>query len=89
MKEVKKDIRTYNLLQLQAHLDQYGWPKFRAKQIYHWLWKKHIRSFQEMSNLPKGIIESLENDFLILPISVKDEQVSSDGTIKSAFENCR
>lgn len=82
----KTDIRTFDLEQLQAHLDTYGWPKFRAKQIYHWLWKKHVRSFKEMKNLPNAIIESLENDFEILPISVKDEQISNDGTIKSAFQ---
>lgn len=82
----KLDIRTLNLLQLQAHMDKYGWPKFRAKQVYHWLWKKHVRAFGEMKNLPKPIIESLENDFVILPITVKDEQISGDGTIKSAFE---
>lgn len=86
MTESKTDIRRFNLGQLQAQLGKYNWPKFRAKQIYHWLWKKHVRSFEEMNNLPKDIIEGLENNFEILPIRVKDEQVSADGTIKSAFE---
>jgi len=86
MTESKTDIRLFNLGQLQAQLGKYNWPKFRAKQIYHWLWKKHVRSFEEMNNLPKDIIEGLENNFEILPIRVKDEQVSDDGTIKSAFE---
>jgi hypothetical protein len=86
MTESKTDIRLFNLGQLQAQLGKYNWPKFRAKQIYHWLWKKHVRSFGEMNNLPKDIIEGLENNFEILPIRVKDEQVSDDGTIKSAFE---
>ena len=86
MTESKTDIRLFNLGQLQAQLGKYNWPKFRAKQIYHWLWKKHVRSFEEMNNLPKDIIEGLENNFEILPIRVKDQQVSDDGTIKSAFE---
>ena len=86
MTESKTDIRLFNLGQLQAQLGKYNWPKFRAKQVYHWLWKKHVRSFEEMNNLPKDIIEGLENNFEILPIRVKDEQVSDDGTIKSAFE---
>mgnify|MGYP006074740901 FL=1 len=86
MTESKTDIRLFNLGQLQAQLGKYNWPKFRAKQIYHWLWKKHVRSFGEMNNLPKDIIEGLENNFEILPIRVKDQQVSDDGTIKSAFE---
>ena len=86
MTESKTDIRLFNLGQLQAQLGKYNWPKFRAKQIYHWLWKKHVHSFEEMNNLPKDIIEGLENNFEILPIRVKDQQVSDDGTIKSAFE---
>ena len=86
MKSDKIDIRTLDLEQLQVHMDQYGWPKFRAKQVYHWLWKKHVRTFSEMNNLPAAILSGLENDFEILPISVKDEQISNDGTIKSAFE---
>ena len=86
MTESKTDIRLFNLGQLQAQLGKYNWPKFRAKQIYHWLWKKHVHSFEEMNNLPKDIIEGLENNFEILPIRVKDQQVSGDGTIKSAFE---
>ena len=86
MTESKTDIRLFNLGQLQAQLGKYNWPKFRAKQIYHWLWKKHVHSFEEMNNLPKDIIEGLENNFEILTIRVKDQQVSDDGTIKSAFE---
>lgn len=85
MDKAELDIRTLSLEALQEMVVELGQPKFRAKQIYHWLWKKRASSFQEMSNLPKVLLEQLEEQFQILPVSVQDEQHSTDGTVKSAF----
>ena len=48
--------------------------KFRASQVFEWLYKKKVTSFSEMSNLSKDLIEKLSNDFTIdRPIVVKEE----------------
>jgi len=48
--------------------------KFRASQVFEWLYKKRVTSFSEMSNLSKDLIEKLSNDFTIdRPIVVKEE----------------
>jgi 23S rRNA (adenine2503-C2)-methyltransferase len=60
-------------------------PKFRAKQIFEWLWIKNCSSFQQMSNLGKALLSKLEDVFYIDAITLSDEQISSDKTIKCAF----
>ena len=81
----KKDIRLLDLPALQDTLTGMGEPKFRAKQIHEWLWKKGASSFDEMTNLPKKLRENLINHFSINTISIDKVQKSLDGTIKSRF----
>lgn len=84
-KTEKKDIRTLDLEALIHFFEGMGAPKFRAKQVYEWLWKKHVYSFDAMTNLPKTLRETLKESFSILPIVEDMSQVSLDGTIKTRF----
>lgn len=59
---------------------------FRAKQVYEWLWKKHATSFDAMTNLSASVRNLLTNHFVINAITISEEQVSSDRTIKNAFK---
>ena len=61
-------------------------PKFRAKQIYEWIYKKNAKSFDEMSNLPKDIREDLKDEFQIDPLSCVRSEISKDGSIKYLFK---
>ena len=61
-------------------------PKFRAKQIYEWIYKKNAKSFDEMSNLPKDIREDLKSEFQIDPLSCVRSEISKDGSIKYLFK---
>ncbi|MEY3369134.1 MAG: hypothetical protein RI973_2289 [Bacteroidota bacterium] len=81
----KKDIRQLPLPELQSMLAAGGIEKFRAKQIWEWLWKKGAHSFEEMSNLSKPLRQQLEEQFAINAISTDKVQHSLDGTIKSRF----
>ena len=58
---------------------------FRAKQIYEWLWQKDAATFEEMTSLSKQLRENLEERYYIDHIELKDQQISSDKTIKCAF----
>ena len=49
----KKDILSLNINELGAELSAMGLPKFRTAQIYDWLHKKCVSSFDEMSNISK------------------------------------
>ena len=82
----KKDIRTLTLEELASFFEERSEKKFRAKQVMEWLWKKSAGSFEEMSNLSIGTRQLLEENFTLNKIRLADEQVSSDRTIKCAFE---
>ncbi|MBL7791145.1 MAG: 23S rRNA (adenine(2503)-C(2))-methyltransferase RlmN [Saprospiraceae bacterium] len=82
---LKIDIRQQSLQEIEAFFSAQGEPRFRAKQVYEWLWKKGAFSFEEMTNLPKNLRQTLETHFAINPIAVDKVQHSTDGTIKTRF----
>jgi 23S rRNA (adenine2503-C2)-methyltransferase len=81
----KTDIRKISLSDLETWVKESGEPKFRAAQIYAWLWEKAVTDFEVMTNLPKALRETLQKHFEILPIQIDTFQKSSDGTIKTRF----
>ena len=83
---VKKDIRSLSLSELELALVALGEPKFRAKQIFEWLWVKSSHNFDTMTNLSLELREKLEDNFVIHAVKVKEQQISNDRTIKSAFQ---
>ncbi|MFN8116167.1 MAG: 23S rRNA (adenine(2503)-C(2))-methyltransferase RlmN [Bacteroidia bacterium] len=82
----KKDIRALSEAQIVEILKEKGEPKFRAKQIYEWLWKKTAHNFDDMSNLSKPLRDWLKENFTINAVEISDMQVSSDKTIKCAMK---
>src|SRR5262245_20052472 len=64
-----------------------GWeePKFRAKQIWEWLYDKRVTSFEAMTNLPKGLRDRLEAETTLGRLSLVTEQTSHDGTVKRLY----
>ncbi len=81
----KKDIRQFTKEELETTFAGLGEPKFRAGQVYEWLWKKGARSFEEMTNLSKNLRQYLSENFAINVITIDKVQHSADGTIKSRF----
>lgn len=81
----KKDIRKASFEEIKNFLLSEGEPAFRAKQISEWLWAKSAHSFDEMSNLSKGLRQKLSTSFSINAVAVHQSQFSSDKTIKNTF----
>tara|TARA_B100001109_G_scaffold255824_1_gene261249 strand:- start:15208 stop:16266 length:1059 start_codon:yes stop_codon:yes gene_type:complete len=86
MAEKKKNIRELSLEEMKSFFTEKGEKAFRAKQLYEWLWQKSARSFEEMTNLSKGLRSMLEENFVLPAVQVAEEQISSDKTIKNAFK---
>jgi len=82
---MNKDIREYTLKEITDFFIGNNEKTFRAKQVYEWLWKKHVTSFSEMKNLSKETIALLENNFKFNPLVLTHEQQSADQTIKLGF----
>jgi 23S rRNA (adenine2503-C2)-methyltransferase len=85
LKTARKNIRQLSLPELEQYFETLGEKKFRAKQVYEWLWLKGAGSFEAMSNLSKELRLRLNEEFSLPSLSVDTTQVSSDGTIKSRF----
>lgn len=84
--EKKVDIRRLDLQGLKDFFVSINEKPFRAKQVYEWLWKKGATDFESMTNLSKDLRNKLAEHFEIRFLTIADEQVSSDRTIKSAFK---
>jgi 23S rRNA (adenine2503-C2)-methyltransferase len=80
------DIRQLSKEELIQACIELGEKKFRANQLWEWLWQKGATSFDEMSNLSKPFRESLKSKYEILAVSIANTQQSNDGTIKYAFK---
>lgn len=61
-------------------------PRFRAKQVYEWIWQKGAGSFNDMTNLSKELRLKLSEEFFFPALTVNATQYSADGTIKTRFE---
>lgn len=82
----KEDIKELSLLELTKVLETMSEKPFRAKQIYEWLHKKLVVSFDEMTNISKPLREKLAQRYEITKITVADVLVSqNDGTTKFLF----
>ena len=82
----KKDIRNLEQEELVQFFAGINIPKFRAKQVYEWLWKKRAVSFDEMSSLSKELRKTLDEHFSIQAIRIHKAEKSSDGTIKYSLK---
>lgn len=83
----KIDIRSLTAVELTEKICNRGLPKFRASQIYSWLYEKGVRDFSEMTNLPKSLRDSLDAEFEIKNCTIDTKLCSKlDETVKYLFE---
>ncbi|MFC3932114.1 23S rRNA (adenine(2503)-C(2))-methyltransferase RlmN [Streptococcus dentapri] len=85
-KEIKPSIYGLTRDELIDWVIEHGSKKFRANQIWDWLYKKRVQSFEEMTNLSKEFVAELEDNFCLNPLKQRIVQESADGTIKYLFE---
>jgi 23S rRNA (adenine2503-C2)-methyltransferase len=81
-----KNIRQLALADLEEYFATFGEKKFRAKQVYDWLWLKPVQSFDAMTNLSKELRLKLKEEFTLPGLTVDATQYSEDGTVKSRFK---
>lgn len=79
-------IYSLQLDELKEWLKEHNEKAFRAEQIFEWLYKQRVTSFEDMSNLSKNLRQLLEESFTITTLKTIIDQTSSDGTIKFLFE---
>ena len=81
----RQDIRALSLPEIETLFSAWGEPRFRAKQLYEWLWSKCATDFDTMSNLSKELRTKLKDHFAFNTLYEDKTQHSGDGTIKSRW----
>ena len=80
------NLKSLTQPELAAILKELGQPAFRAKQVYTWL-HKGVRSYEEMTNLPKSLRDRLAESYPIhAPQVLRKQESQRDGTIKYLWE---
>lgn len=80
-----KSIYDVTLEELEQYFMNLGYQKFKATQVFEWLYKKRISSFEEMTNIKKEQIEQLKKDFTFKNIDIVDKKEGKD-VIKYLFK---
>jgi 23S rRNA (adenine2503-C2)-methyltransferase len=81
----KVDLKNHSLEELEAFIAGCGKERYRARQIFKWLYQKDAVSFAEMSNLSKEFRRELEDSAFISTSDTEAVEVSRDGTRKYLF----
>ena len=86
MQETTRDIKSMTIEELTAAMKENGFPAFRAKQLYRWMHVSLVRTYGEMTNIPKAMAGQLSEKYPLTTVRMIDRQVSKlDGTQKYLF----
>lgn len=86
MQENNNGIKSLSLDQLQAVCKEHQFPTYRAKQVFDWLHRHKVTDYQQMTNLPKELIDFLTATYPLRPLVLEQiQQDSTDGTAKLLF----
>ncbi len=80
------DIKSLELPEIEAALQGMGSERFRALQVYKWLWQRGVSSFDEMTNVAKPVRALLAERFYISWLTTLAVQKSVDGTHKFLWQ---
>lgn len=81
----KRDLRALSILELETTLAEWGEPRFRARQLYEWLWSKAVTDLSAMSNLSKALRDKIRDHFTLHTLFEDKVQHSADGTVKTRW----
>jgi 23S rRNA (adenine2503-C2)-methyltransferase len=80
--ELPPDARALPLAALEAAIAAAGEKPYRARQIFRWLHQRGAATYEEMTDLPRGLREALAGRFTLRTLAAAEEKRSADGTIK-------
>lgn len=81
-----KNIKDYDLPELKEEMIKLGQKPFRAEQIFKWLYRDKVSSFDDMTNLSLELREELKKNYEIKEYKIIKKQEASDGTKKYLFD---
>ena len=81
-----KNIKEYNLNELQEEIIALGEKKYRAEQIFKWIYVDKVKEFDEMTNISIELREKLKQNYTMCNFNILKKQESLDGTKKYLFD---
>ena len=81
-----KVLSKMNINELEEFCLSIGESKFRARQIYNWVYLKSVKTIDDMTDLSKKFREKLKELAIVSDIKIAKKQISSDGTVKFLLE---
>ena len=83
---MKKNIKDYNLEELKNEIESLNEKKYRAEQIFKWIYVEKVSSFDEMTNLSIDFRNKLKENYDICNFEILKKLESVDGTKKYLFK---
>jgi 23S rRNA (adenine2503-C2)-methyltransferase len=82
LRDALPDLADLSLSDLESWVIAAGLPRFRARQIFRWVWRRGATSFDEMSDLPRDLRARLGHELRFTTPGVERDEQSVDGTRK-------
>ena len=83
---MKKNLLGYTLAQMTEEFVSLGQTKYRAKQVFTWIYKKNVLNFDDMTDVSKDFRALLNQDYCLDLPKIHTRQDASDGTVKILLE---
>jgi 23S rRNA (adenine2503-C2)-methyltransferase len=78
----RADLGEFELAEMEACFEAHGQPRFHARQVFRWIWKRGLTDFALMTNLSRVLRAKLAETFVITTPEIARRDVSEDGTQK-------
>lgn len=79
-------IYDFSYEDLSAYLLSKGYKRYRADQVWEWLYRHRVQSFAQMTNLPAEMVSLLESEFRLNPLELVLQHKATDGTLKCLYQ---
>ncbi|HYN08718.1 MAG TPA: 23S rRNA (adenine(2503)-C(2))-methyltransferase RlmN [Vicinamibacterales bacterium] len=79
---MKSDPQNLDRVELEQALADLGAPRYRGRQVFHWIYRRGVTDFNAMTNLAHDLREKLAATFQLDTPSIASRQTSADGTTK-------
>src|SRR5688572_9225779 len=76
------DLAEMELPDLEAFLEQLGTPRFHARQVFRWIYRRDVSAFAEMTDLGRALRDRLATDVILSTPRLVHRDTSTDGTVK-------
>jgi 23S rRNA (adenine2503-C2)-methyltransferase len=85
--QTRRSLLEMDQAELADYLAELSQPRFRAHQVWEWIYKRFAGDFEMMSNLPKALRTRLAEEATVAPLTLAAEAISHDrDTVKSLFQ---